>query len=233
MFPSPEEQVIGIYNKLLMNKKNIGPSLVFDLARFEKNVSTIVAAIVDKNLRVMMALKACTINKVLNIASRYLDGFEISNLNELALLPGELKNIFVTNPALTIDQICKISSQCTATQVVFNLDSESQKNHATIATNQIDISKALTALGATQVKGRDPFLWCVPDIESIKLINMFKKRNIVVATGEPFGANKTAFHINLMIERTRAITLTALPSTFIVFVGATLIFLFFLAYPLI
>ena len=79
-----------------------------------------------------------------------------------------------------------------------------KKSYATIATNRTDISDALAGLGVRPVGTEGPFLWYTPDSGSTRILDTLKDRNIVIATGEPFGASRTAFRINLMIDRVKA-----------------------------
>lgn len=80
-------------------------------------------------------------------------------------------------------------------------DSHMRASHQAIAANRIEIQQALVAYGATSLARNGPFFWCPPFAGSTPLINRLAQKNIAVAPGGPFGAEETAFRINLMVAR--------------------------------
>jgi diaminopimelate decarboxylase len=79
-----------------------GPQLIFSLDRFARNARALMAEASSRGAHVLMAVKSCTLAPFLERAGELLDGFEISNLTELALLPPPAKpqRVMVTNPVL-------------------------------------------------------------------------------------------------------------------------------------
>ena len=101
------------------------PALIFDITAIENRMRWLSEA--GRNFRVspLFAVKSCTDTRVLDLAHRYLSGFDISNLEEYSLLPNQLQGrlVSLTSPALT-DARNEFRSK--GNELLVTVDSQSQ-----------------------------------------------------------------------------------------------------------
>jgi diaminopimelate decarboxylase len=82
-----------------------GPTLVFDLQAIGERMRWLGDAACAHAITPLLAVKSCTQEPFLEQAQRYLGGYDVSNLNEYAVLPEDLqgKLVSLTTPLLNDD----------------------------------------------------------------------------------------------------------------------------------
>ncbi len=92
----------GIIKKSLHFVEHKTPHLVYDLSLLKRRMSFLRDLSVGKKVKFLFAVKSFPYREVLELASEFLFGFEVSNLNELRLLPERKNYLSINDPTSRI-----------------------------------------------------------------------------------------------------------------------------------